>query len=336
MAAIGWYNENQGRDYPFVPRARPLDYSPGPLADVPREAVVDFGAIVSDRVPYAHSTDKVYLASIHRSGTSLTFEFAVAVDAADEPTRLRFTRDGGTAEIVGSWADAADDSSSSDVADCPQNAAWRGFLVTGDLTGLLDTIANGATRTFGEGLWQVEPARVQSLYGTIVRSLTLANAPRVVSELTEDCDSTSLEAGPTFPDGARIAAACLQGPVRFVEGYNCEIRQDPLRNALIIGAGVGGGAGEPCGEVPYYPEELPPTGSRLLSGGPTCGEVVKTINGLGGPNLVLRGGAGIRVVSDPATAGALRVVRDLRNFATCLGLADDVSASSSSSSTAPP
>jgi hypothetical protein len=52
--------------------------------------------------------------------------------------------------------------------------------------------------------------------------------------------------------GTIPVAGCFTGPLVFMPGYNCQLTQDDVRNQIDFMVVVGGGAGEPCSEVPIY------------------------------------------------------------------------------------
>ena len=150
-------------------------------------------------------------------------------------------------------------------------------------------------------------------------------------------DNFSLYRNPTeadwLPPGAITCyciETCVQGKIAWKEGYNCRIAQNDQDNSITISAVVGGGLGEPCDEVPLYKNEMPPTLSMTGASGPsrlhwlpgvtltgpsgpitdsadtlpysgsfTCNDVLRSINGVGGPQLTLRAGNGVSLTTDP-------------------------------------
>jgi len=340
MANPAWYNDNQFRDYPFLTQVSPLlettgfsssSSAAGEITELPHSVIVDFGAIMEIDANYTEEAGHyVYLHSISRTGSSFSFQFRTnAPDASNH--QIVFLRNSDD-EFVIEWEDASTITPEELPAlACPIEAKWKGFLVTGDLSPLTSLIADGETLHYFEGLWQVEPARVQSLMDSYLRAVTLANLPRVTATLPGFCsassDSSESSAG---EDVAVLNASCLVGDIKWKEGYNCVIRQDVTNNAIVIGAGVGVGDGEPCEEVPLNEAEAPPTGSRYLSGGPGCGDIIKAINGVPGPNVSIIAGPGFRVFADPDNAATLVINRGLDDFAICVQ-EDTVSSSSLSS-----
>ena len=391
MARVGFYNENEYRDYPFRTQTTPLDiaaavqYSSSsslsasslssaaamPLYDLPSELIVDFGAIMGVMSEYSDARgDFVYLYRLRRNGQYILFEFRTTAEAAKTQS-LYFVRSLTDPEFKQDWAasranQAGDpifpfvvsssslSSSMSSSAtfcnrytvcqeletkwDCDGDAcqapAWEGFLITGRFEELADMLADGDELVFAIGLWAVEPARIQNLNKSFVRSLNVGNRDRSRYTPPPGCDSSASATAEVL----YVERLCLQGDIAFREGFNCLIRQDNTNNTLTFNGQVGAGAGEPCDEVPLYAGESPPANSRFLGGGPACDEIIRTVNGKGGPSLRLLGGPGVRVYDSPTDASTIFVDADLGTFAVCLTPALEpgdpcyVSSSSSSSS----
>ena len=341
MPNPAWFNDNQFRDFPFLTRVEPLattagfsssSSAAGTIFDLPHSAILDFGAIMEIDANFDESLGHiVYLHSIHRSGSLLTFKFRTnATDA--ENFELIFHRNVTDREFTIEWEEA-----STIVAEtiseftCPLHPKWSGFMVSGDLHDLFEMLDDNETAVCIEGLWQIEPARIQSLMRSYLRSISLANEPRIHATPAVGCSDSSSYASnePAIPN-----AQCLAGNIQWKEGYNCSIRQDVNNNAIIIGAGVGVGAGPQCEELPLYPGEVAPTGSPFLSGGPACNEIVKAINGVSGDNITITPGPGFQIEADTVNPHKLIVNRTLDEFAVCLHAnTSSVSVSSSDSAT---
>lgn len=305
MARPGFYNDNEYRDYPFLTRVKPREGT-----DLPHEAIVDFGAIMGLDSEYAEPDSYVYLHSIQRSGDALRYEFRTTAEgAADEA--LVFTRELADPEFKLQWADSTP-IGALDRPYCFGAPKWEGFLVTGLFEELLLALPGDGELLFAETEWQIEPARIQSLIKTFLRSVSLANFPRTQVTVPQ-CESESEP-----PEEAIVNATCMKGDLKFKEGYNCAIQQNTPTNTIIIGASVGGGSGSQCVEIPLYPGESPPPGSRYLTGGPSCGEIIKTVNGVGGRKIQLTSGPGFRVAVDARRAHTLTISMELGDFAACL------------------
>ena len=344
MAQLGWYYSNQGRSYPFqagelLGTVQPIElesslnsesYSlpssseslasvslasesesdgiPGAI-HLPTTAVVDFGCTLGLDSGFEPDEHQVHLAEIRRWQGRLEFEFRCTAPEL-ENWSLVFCRDIATAESAIEYGVATGPEGE---AYCPDDATWEGFLVTGPLEELLLAIAEGQRQVPAEP-WIVEPGLLISLRETYVRSISVANAARLRVWPSPECrdeddPDTDPQAGLYF-----VNAACLTGPIRVVEGYNCSIQQNAGDNSLTIAAGVGAGAGKSCEEIELYPGESPPPGSTLLSGGPSCQQTISTINGLEGPHLQLLAGPGVSITTEDAK---IIVDVDLADFANC-------------------
>lgn len=315
MARAGWLNENEYRAYPFL-------HQPAPVAEaLPSQVIADFGAIMDADAGFSDELGHtVWLSQIRREGALLFFTFATdATDAVADT--VTFVRDITDPEFTMEWADAGDVGSVSGAAGC-DGAKWSAFLITGTFAELAVLLPGDGTLSYTAGFWTVEPAQIQNLAGTYVRSLNLANFPRVTATGCDGSSSASASASSSSSAAESeiiVNARCLQSDREFEEGYNCSILQDDQNNTLIINGARGEGAGEPCEEVPLYEGETGPDGSPFLSGGPACREIVKTVNGKGGPQLRINAGPGFRVYSDPDNPNTLVVERRLDDFAVCLG-----------------
>lgn len=330
--------------------------APVPLVGLPHESIVDFGAIMAVDSGFKTKGDFVYLHRIYRKDPYLLFEFRNTATYA-KSEKLVFIRHISASEFKYSWAESvpiedpdsfpesssssaatppeAQSSSSSSISSyscpfCPpavdadtllpcggpgcDTSKWEGFLITGMFGEILDTLAHGEEITFVTGVWVIEYARIQNLNNAYARSVNLGNIDRAHATPPEHCVAASETAVDVYPN-----AICMQGALQFREGYNCNIRQEDNNNAIVItGAVGGGGAGYPCDEIPLYDGETAPNDSPFLSGGPACGEVVRTISGKEGPAVRIYGGPGIRVYDSPEDPSALFVDADLGDFALCL------------------
>lgn len=312
MSRAPAYNENQYRDYPFMTVVQPIDSNSSNSAlfeHLPSAAIVDFGCIMDLDAEFSE-LDYVYLDRVARAGTTLTFYFS----CTSTQEQLVFTRNTATAA---EWEIEWDESSiisgpsyDSSIADnvevpiCRTEGAWRGFLVTGKLDELLALVPDGGDITFAQGLWKIEPAKIQNIYKHYVRSVTVLNRKRtIVTDATVNYEVV-------------VYDACLDGNLKFKEGYNCSILQDTPGNRIVFRGAVGAGQGEPCAEVSQSLGETSPDGGAYLTGGPRCGDVLKTINGKGGKSITIKGGPGFTVTATPETS-TLIITRDLSQFTRC-------------------
>jgi hypothetical protein len=303
MPRAGFYNDNEYREYPFV--FKPIYGGP----TLPTETIVDCGFIMGLDSGFDELQHVVYLAAISKTQTTLQFEFrTTAPKSAAYPIVFEraFTSDDWTDEY-------ADSSVASEEVFCATEPAWSGFMVSGRINELIAAMDVGEVLRYeGGGVQQriVEPARIQSLVRSYLRSISVANYARTVMK---DCE---------VPSGARgrqiiVNANCIKGHVRLQPGFNCRIRQSDLGRELQISAerGVntsGPGSEEFCqngSEIKLYPLEIPAVGSQFLSGGPACNEVITSINGLQAADVKIVGGSGIQVVADTDSANTIQIKR---------------------------
>lgn len=166
-----------------------------------------------------------------------------------------------------------------------------GFMTVGDLDEIL---------SMGEDFYgmcqppRVEPALIQSLAQTYVRSLNIANQTR---PCPAECCETPV---PVDPEQVFVLVEGLDGDIRFREGNNLQISASAVRNSIELSADLGAGEGRTC-------EDLLVTGS-----GPagiqeddgslceSCEDYVRSVNGVrtNDGKLILVGAAGVKVVSD--------------------------------------
>jgi len=185
------------------------------------------------------------------------------------------------------------------------------------------TTCNGISGSF-----EVEPATIQNMAGSYVRTVNVANAERTRSTKPDECRDHCWP----FPLKKHyIACTCLEGVIRIKPGYNTNIYQEEYDNKLILEADPGAGEGPACGPVPLFAEEDAPRDRTTLDGGLTCDEVIRSINGVGKQFFAITGGAGV-VVSAVPEQHKIVIDVDLHNLAACIDLPDQGSLSSMSSS----
>lgn len=303
MPRAGFYNDNEYREYPFV--FKPIYDGP----ELPTAAIVDCGFIMGLDSGFDELQHVVYLSTISKTQTTLQFEFrTTAPNAAIRP--IVFER----AFTADDWTDEyADSSVAADGVFCATEPAWSGFMVSGRIGELADAMTVGEIRRYdGGGVQQrtVEPARIQSLVRSYLRSISVANYARTVMR---DC----VAPGNSGNRQIIVNASCIKGHVRLQPGFNCRIRQSDPGRELQISAEkgintVGPGSEEFCqngSEIKLYPLEGPALGSQFLSGGPACDEVITSINGLQAADVKIVGGSGIQVVADPDQANTIQIKR---------------------------
>ncbi len=335
MPRAGFYNDNEYREYPFTVNR---------IDSLPADLVVDCGFIMGIDSGFDPGSDYVYLHEVRKTATRIEIEFrTTATGAASLPlvfSRL-FTAEEWTTEFK-----ATTHASSA----CATEPVWEGFVVSGVIGTITAQLTTGQSLSFYVGgihTRQVEPARIQSLKGAYLRSISVGNYSRVtISECETGQSSSSAGAITVASPTIVVNATCLKGDIRLKPGVNCSITQNDTPKRLTISAELsvsGSNVEAPTlcalgGELPLTPAEAaafaantltfpvlksgtsssPAEYSKFLSGGPACNQVISSINGLGAPDVKIGGGAGIQVVADTVNPHTikLRVANNLLN-ATC-------------------
>lgn len=295
MPRPGFYNDNEYRAYPFVFRTS----YPGPA--LPDSAIVDAGLIMGLDSGYNPAEHSVWLSSISRSSGVLTFTFASDAPGAATQT-LSFECSAAATE---EWLSVFGESGTiAGVAnECDPAPVWEGFLVVGALEPLLEQIADNEIVAYPSKARVLEPGRVQSLLKSYLRSVNVGNFARVRALPAPECDDGS-SAG--VEDEVVVNATCMQGNIRFKEGYHCRIRQIERTNEINISADLTAGDTdfsplcEHGGDLPLYAGEPFDAVTGFYGGGPACNQVISTINGLGGPNISLIAGTGVTITTNSA------------------------------------
>lgn len=307
MARPNFLAENQGRTFPFTPHFQEeLAVSEESLSaagiynmqNLPNDAIVDFGCIMGVQSYFVEGTSSVYLFEIRREGSLFVFEFRSTAPGLEEYA-LSFSRSVTSDDFETEYSDALPitlDFSQS-ASNCVSDVNWEGYLVTGSMLELAELLDDDGDKLKGDELDAiVEPALVHNMSYAHARSINLANADRTRADNADDCDSL---VWPFTIQPIYVNHLCAIGKIRFKPGYNCVIDQDSEENSITIGAEVAAGEGEPCDEVLLFDSESPPTGETLVTGGPACNEVFRSINGVGGRVVDILSGAGVVINSDP-------------------------------------
>lgn len=305
MATPDFFNENLHRTFPFKRLSAGVgvpDSGPVTLRQLPDDFVVDCGFIVGANSGFVSGVHSVYLDSITKvNGTDYIFEFRCnAPGLVNVP--LRFNRSASSPDYLTSFVDSdgyPTDASASDSADNPcAEFLWSGYLTTGRMASVVDRMSM-VTVIFRVNDLEtvVEPALIQNLANSQLLSLNVANADRTRAVRPDNCPQNSW---PFAVDQIYIVDKCIQGDIRFKAGYNLTVSQNDSTNTIQISPAIGAGLGEPCEQIPLFPGETPPIGAtnNLLAGDFYCNEVLRTVNGLGGPNLSIFAGNGVSIVPD--------------------------------------
>tara|TARA_Y100001973_G_C5208056_1_gene343161 strand:+ start:7175 stop:9502 length:2328 start_codon:yes stop_codon:yes gene_type:complete len=293
---------------------------------------VDFGCILGVEATYVDGVNSVYLYGVARVEDFLIFEFRCD-DPAMASHNLVFVRKIDDPEYSIEHKDATPQAVfntdgtityPSVVEDrlCDTRPLWEGYLITGDLTDLADMLSASGEQWYADGkTLTIEPALVQNMKKTYLRSVSLANEARTIAVPTESCSEAG--DGDSSAGTYLVNATCVDGPLVFKEGYNCRILQSTFDNSLTFFASAGAGGGEPCEEVSLTATETPPAGSKLLSGGPSCFDLLTSINGVFGSGhspsvLSLIAGPGIRISPTEGVPHSLDIKFDLQDFTVCI------------------
>lgn len=340
MSKSGFYSENALRNYPFI--------SSGdvPLLD---SVIVDFGCIVGPKAEFISGEDKVYLYQLTRYDNLIKFEFRCTASGLSGRS-LIFEFHIGDAEYTTRYAvdDISLGSSSAYYSASSfygSDVLWEGYLVVGKVSDAIYSLStvNGTApgvilwRNVTEGiLWNdvgyllekiinievgtslldenksmvIEPALIQNLGSNYVENINLANKKRTTVTAPEGCSYSSEYAY----DAYYVNATNFIGDIKLKEGYNCNIFVSKSDNSITISGTVGGGVGEPCSEFPLYDGEKAVNG-EMFTGGPSCGETIKSINGLTGRVISVQGGLGINITA--GNDNNLVVVADHSGMALC-------------------
>jgi hypothetical protein len=342
MSRAGFYSSNEMRSYPFVNGNGGINILP--------EVIVDFGCIMGHNAQFENGVHKVWLYQITKDDDLFRFEFKS--DAPGLAGRsLIFDFNAADAEYTTKFSsdDIASGSSAyySSDAGLVDEVRWEGYLVIGKVlyaaysltpwsgfddkvilwrnaleglewrTGgfLLEEVVEttfAKTTTDETGTTIVEPALIQNLANTYVQRINLANKIRTIATPAEGCSDS------ITTDGSEIYFnSSFVGDVKIKSGYNVNVVVSQNDNSITFTAALGSGEGEPCVEVPVYEGEASPDSSGLLSGGPRCKDVIKSINGIGGRVVTLQGGLGTRIVSSPAGGNRITIVPDHSGMALC-------------------
>jgi len=329
MPRPGWYNDNSNRAFPFVEGTVGIPLASGPITsmvNLPDYFIVDCGFVLGGDSDYIEGENFIYLYQVSRSGNVVQFDFR-STDSEMAGYGLKFTRNvvtdiEYTLEYLDSDTPADPVSESDSTSETPlecRSPFWSGYLITGDMDLIAADIADGASITApisatpAQGF--VEPALIQSLAGSGsgVISIGLANTDR--TRITFDEDNVCYPDRPQWSFETNCGTdsedrpipctyeytRCLTGDIRFQPGYNVAIAANPTTNAILFSPVVGAGDGEPCEEVKLFPSETIPIDAPngLLEGGPLCNELLRSINGHGGPLLQFRAGTGVVITADP-------------------------------------
>lgn len=325
MSRQGFYFDNMFRAYPLV-------NSPVGMT-LPDEVIVDFNCSINSDAGFVDGTHKVWLYAVSRSNNQITFAFACDAPALNDKL-LTFKVQEGCGELTYAFSELkpissacpvissssevhvttgyTSNSSSSSVGsdfELASYTVWDGFIVVGKLTSLLESLGQFECMTDPEGYTKVEPSLVINLQNTAVRSVSIANKLPTTVTAPDGCSDGVEQSYDiiTYHRG-------ITGNIRFINGYSCNISISESDNSILFTATVDGATeGQFCGheeatKIKYKSQLIPgvkfgkdhviPDYSVLYSGGPTCKDTLKSINGIGGKRLWIIAGRGIALTED--------------------------------------
>ncbi len=290
MADTDFLNVNAGRSYPLIyPGDSSLDSS----------VILDAGFVMGLSAVFEHPDDYLYLRKVYREQETIYFDVRSNADGmAGQHFLFSFPVDStwGDYSVVdaspveqGDWPQPISSSSSGQAVSPGVEDQDIGFayLCVGNVELLLETLSSDGTELWTSSQPMFEPAVIQSLYGHYVKSVTLANEPRITADTCVDGSSSSLsQQGSSSSSQPADVVIPTSGESRtgaqvFFAGYNATIDTRDDDNALVLGARLGAGEGLPCEEIPRTPyEELLLAAGYKLDLADRCGDVLFTINGV--------------------------------------------------------
>jgi hypothetical protein len=318
-----FYNRNLFRAYPLQLGSA-----------VPNAAIADFGCWILSLDNVAQDRN-FFLRYIRRVESTVEFIFGndtvaaddryliFTFDANDSKYETEFTIDSALATAslldagVVSMHQLRDDSA------CGQQPLFEGYMVLGDpstVAKMLDDVESSgvALLEFAAGACPVELSTVVNESDFQLRTIGVANKDRTryiqPSGCREPCWTHDVS-------DIYVVDSCIGDELIFADGYNVAVAQATVTNTILFTAAPGSGLGRQSEDVKLFADEEPPTGFTTLSGGLRCCEVVRSINGTGGPIFQIKEGNGVRITTYP---NLNRIVVDMNfhDLAACPELPD--------------
>lgn len=291
MAKVGFYNDNQYRDYPFIHQSRT-----GAFYELAQDAIVDVGFTLGPSVIYDPQKDSILLRSVAGAGGVLRYSFElfrsdITNRAGDKPLdhtatagiKLTFEVPAGTLPFT-TIHDSVEIEIGDNVIDnltfeynpdqpiaCTFNDTFAavetfthtvatGFLTIGDPTKIIDDVYRRGGFIDLETYYVVEPARIQSAYKHVLNSIRVGNMPRVVvpecydSPQPEEPEEgeTDTTPKPVFPRNS-----LFNGNIKFVPGVNLRLAQNKTTNTINFTPVLGEGVDSRDTDLCDYRGELP-------------------------------------------------------------------------------
>jgi hypothetical protein len=315
MAKQGFYFENMFRSYPFI--------DDGSEPPIPKDSVVDFNCAVNYGSGFVDGINTVSLYSIEKTIDKLilsfkcdavglinrTLVFSVDYPASELTYAFSYLKLDEDPDVNSSSSSSGSSSSSSSSEVLNEAVLWDGFIIFGKLDAILDSMYVGEI-VLVDSSYFIEPTLIKNLQSADVQSISIANQTPEQATPASGCgdDTLVLYENLIYHEG-------LVGDVRFVNGYSCNIALSKADNSVLFTATITDAVkGQFCndeGPSIKYPSTLVPgirmgadqeipDGSELYSGGPTCKDTIKSINGMGGKRLWVVGGKGITLTATQA------------------------------------
>jgi hypothetical protein len=310
MPVTPFYSDNRLKCWPFLEPSVGNSSPAGTLSVLPKSAVVDAGFVMGPRSQFQPS-HLVFLHRVYQVGNVVTFDVRASSPGMDGRYRWLFSFT--DTDPAYSLAYGVLDRFGGSEDACGVGGFGDAYLVVGDLSAVLASLSGGQLTAPPQPIL-FEPGTIQSSADRRLLSLSVANVDRTRVRPTPECDPDFGE-----PAAAReiyVVQSCITGRIWLGEGYNASVQQDTAGNLITVAASAGAGQGPACEEILLYPEEVPPEGSELLTGGPSCQEVLSSINGLTGENIPVFSGAGVTVTPD-SEAHRLLIRSDMSGLLAC-------------------
>jgi hypothetical protein len=300
MPERDFYNVNEFTAFPLV-EADSRAFSGG--GELPRRGLVDAGFILGLDSQFDAAAHTVTLFSVTRGISTVVFDFR---SSAPGLSGYRWLFTFTVPSLFGCTVYAIAEHL---ITTTPNVHLGTGYLTVGNLAEIL-ALPIGTKLMAAPP--RIEPALLQSLVNTFVRSINTANAPRRCPP--KPCSSSSSSSSSLSADTAFAQVLGLVGDVKFSEGYNMRISLNEADNSIEFAAERGSGLGEPCEDV-----VVDENGFQRGHECENCDAFIRSINGRVVPTGRLRlvGGPGVVVAPDPT------------NHKLCVTIEEDFACSSS-------
>lgn len=327
MAASDFYDDNLNRSWPFVVGTVGVSTPEAgifTMRELPDAAVVDAGFVIGADVSFDPAVDQIFLHSITRvNATTATVVLGSSCqDLSSESYLLtveNITVDSKFQTLFFQSDlpfEGAESSSSSSLfpsyTPCG-NPFWMGYIVFGRLHDVISRLSDGQTVTRQSGDAVFYGTTVQTTAGHVVTSINVANKDRTRAVRPSKCQPAVW----SFPTGSiYVVEQCITGDVILRPGFNSYFVQ-PTEKSLQLSATLNAGLGQPCNEIPLFANESGPTNvdTDSLSGDFYCGDVLRSVSGIGGPDFNFLADRGVSVIGDDANSTVIVDV-DLNGIST--------------------